>query len=270
MLDVDPPAAWPYHRCLSQSKEVHVGTGAKIAIGCVIAVVVAGIIGVAVIVGGAYWVKNKAKSKLEEVVAEQKQIDEFQQKADANPFTRPADGRIREAQLLKFLEVRKAVFAVYQKHEKELEARQHKQTADLGDVRMAFNILNEIRLAQARTEAAQGMSSEEYRFLVEQVYKSAWASEVDKSTGGTNVSEAASGASDKAAREMERQAEESGMPEEAKKAMREAAEKLRRGSEEIEEQTRSLEVPRENIELFRKHESEIKKYAMTGLEVIGL
>jgi hypothetical protein len=250
-----------------------VGTGAKIAIGCVVAVAVAGIIGVAVLVGGAYWVKSKAagvKIKLDEVAGEQKQIDEFQRKADANPFTRPADGRIREAQLLKFLEVRKAVFAVYQRHEKELNARQHKQTADLGDVRMAFSILNEIRLAQARAEAAQGMSSEEYRFLVEQVYKSAWASEMTKSTGAKSVSEAVSEGSDKAAREMERQAEQGDMPDEARRAMREAAEKLRQGSESIEEQTRSLDVPRENVELFRKYESEIKKYAMTGLEAIGL
>jgi len=243
-----------------------VGTGAKIAIGCAVAVAVVGIIVMAVIVGGAYWVKGKA----EQVAGEQKQIDEFQRKADANPFTRPADGRIREAQLLKFLEVRKAVFAVYQKHEKDLEARQHKQTADLGDVRTVFNVINEIRLAQARAEAAQGMSSEEYHFLVEQVYKSAWASEMTKATGAKNVSEAVSEGSDKAAREMERQAEQSDMPDQARHAMREAAEKLRKSSEDIEEQTRSLDVPQENIELFRKYESEIKKYAMTGLEAIGL
>ena len=242
------------------------GTGAKIAIGCLVAVAAAGIIGVAVVVGGAYWFKGKAQ----QIAGEQKQIEEFQSKADANSFTRPADGRIREAQLQKFLEVRKAVFATYQKHEKELEARKHKQGADFGDVRTLFNVINEIRLAQARTQAAQGMSSEEYRFLVEQVYKSAWASEVARSTGGKSVSEAASDASDEAAREMERQAEHAGMPEEARKAMRKAAEKLREGSEDIDEQTRSLDVPPENIELFRKYESEIKRYAMTGLEAIGL
>ncbi len=242
------------------------GTGAKIAIGCVVAVAVVGIIVVAVVVGGAYWVKGKA----EQVAADQKQIEEFQREADANAFVRPPDGRIQESQLLKFLEVRKAVFAVYQKHEKDLEARKQKQNVELGDFKKVYNVINEIRLAQARAQADRGISSEEYRFLVEQVYKSAWAFEMTKATGGKTVSEAASEASDQAAREMERQAEESGMPEEARKAMREAAEKLRKGSEGIEEQTRSLDVPRENIELFRKYESEIKKYAMTGLEAIGL
>jgi hypothetical protein len=32
----------------------------------------------------------------------------------------------------------------------------------------------------------------------------------------------------------------------------------------------SLAVPRANVELFRKHEADIKKYAMTGLAMIGL
>jgi len=32
----------------------------------------------------------------------------------------------------------------------------------------------------------------------------------------------------------------------------------------------ALAVPRENVELFRKHEAEIKKYAMTGLALVGL
>lgn len=242
------------------------GTGAKIAIGCVVAVAVIGVIGAVVIVGGAWW----AKGKLEGVAAEQKQIEELQRKADANPFTRPQDGRIEEAQLLKFLEVRKAIFAVYQKHQQDLEARKHKQTADLGDMKAVFGIINEIRLTQARALADRGMSSEEYHYLVEQVYKTLWASEMTKATGGKSISEAVSSSTDQAAREMERQAEQGEMPDQAREAMREAAERMRKGSQEIEEKAHALDVPPENIELFRKYESEIKKYAMTGLEAIGL
>jgi hypothetical protein len=33
---------------------------------------------------------------------------------------------------------------------------------------------------------------------------------------------------------------------------------------------KTLEAPRANVELFRKHEAEIKKYAMHGLELVGL
>ncbi|HLA76207.1 MAG TPA: hypothetical protein VJU18_01380 [Vicinamibacteria bacterium] len=242
------------------------GTGAKIAIGCVVAVAVAGMVVVAVVVGGAYWAKGKA----EEMAAGQQKIQDFQRQADANSFVRPSDGRITEPRLVKFLEVRKDVFAVYQKYAKDIEARKNKEQVDFGDVKTMFNVLNDIRLAQARAQAAQGMSTEEYAFMIEQVYKSAWASEVTKATGGKNLSEAASEATEQAARQMEEQAEQGGVPEQAQKAMREAAEKMRKGSEEIAEQAQALDVPPENVALFRKYESEIKKYAMTGLEAIGL
>ncbi len=242
------------------------GTGAKIAIGCVVAVAIAGMVVVAVVVGGAYWAKGKAQ----ELAAGQEKIQEYQRQADANSFVRPADGLIAEPRLLKFLEVRKDVFAAYQRHAKEIEARKNKERADLGDFKAMFTILNDVRLAQARAQATQGMSSEEYGFMVEQVYKSAWASEVTKTTGGKSLSEAAAQASEVAAREVERQSEDAGLPEEASRGMREAAEKMRQGSEEIVEKTKELEVPQENIALFRKYESEIKKYAMTGLEAIGL
>jgi hypothetical protein len=32
----------------------------------------------------------------------------------------------------------------------------------------------------------------------------------------------------------------------------------------------TLHVPRANVELFRKHEAELKKYAMHGLAFLGL
>ena len=68
------------------------GTGGKVAIGCAAAVVAAGI-GTIVVLGGlAYWAKGKA----EEFTSEQNRIDELQRKANANAFTPPADGTIRE------------------------------------------------------------------------------------------------------------------------------------------------------------------------------
>jgi hypothetical protein len=37
-----------------------------------------------------------------------------------------------------------------------------------------------------------------------------------------------------------------------------------------EDAGQALDVPRANVELFRKHEADIKKYAMHGLAFIGL
>ena len=38
----------------------------------------------------------------------------------------------------------------------------------------------------------------------------------------------------------------------------------------LDEAAKAMDVPRANVELFRKYETDIKKYAMTGLEFIGL
>ena len=86
------------------------GTAGKIAIGCGIAVLVAGIVAVVALGGIAYWVKGKA----EELTGEQNRIEELHRKANANRFAPPADGAISEDRLQKFLDVRKRVYAVYE------------------------------------------------------------------------------------------------------------------------------------------------------------
>lgn len=197
------------------------GTGGKVAIGCGIAVIVAGIVAVMALGGLAFWAKGKA----EEFTGEQRRIEELQRKANANPFTPPDDGAISEDRLQEFLEVRKRVYAVYEKHKEEFDAMVKKKQGDFGDVRKGFALINELRLAQAQALADLRMSEDEYRFLVEQVYKSMWAAEAAKA---------------------------SAPPAPAEAPPAEAA------------------VPPENIALFRKYEADIKKYAMGGLEWIGL
>ncbi len=188
------------------------------------------VVAVAVTVGGVAY---WAKGKAESIAAEQKQITDLQEQANKNPFTEPEDGVIAEPRLLKFIEVRKRVYDVYVKNEAAIKAlsENKQEKASLGDVRKAFALMNEIRLVQARAQVAEGMSDAEYAFLVQQVYKSSWAAGVADATGGKSVSEAVDQA-------------------------REAAQ--------------SMDVPAANIELFRKHEADLEKYAMSGLEWIGL
>jgi len=51
----------------------------------------------------------------------------------------------------------------------------------------------------------------------------------------------------------------------------EDARKLEQGMRQLgEEAGEALHVPRANVELFRKHEAELRKYAMSGLAFIGL
>lgn len=254
-------------------------TGVKIAIGCGVALILGIMVVAAGIFGGAYWLKGKA----EEFTGNESKIEELQQKANANAFERPADGVIREDRFVKFLDVRKRVYAVYEKHRPALEAMNQKKQGEWSDVTSGFSMINEIRMAQAQAQADIGMSEDEYRFMVEQVYKSAWASEVAKSTGGKSISEASGEMFNKAAEEIEkaRQAARAASPapgadatgetaEDADEKMEDSAEEMRKRAEEARESAKDLDVPPANIELFRKYEADIKKYAMGGLEWIGL
>jgi hypothetical protein len=144
-----------------------VGTGGKIAIGCGIAVLAAGVVAVVALGGLAFWAKGKA----EEFTGEQNRIAELHRRANANRFTPPADGAISEDRLRTFLEVRKRVYAVYEKHKEELDEMGKKKQGDFGDVRRGFALINELRLAEAQALADLAMSEDEYRFLVEQIYK---------------------------------------------------------------------------------------------------
>ena len=149
-------------------------TGVKIAIGCGVALIL-GIIVVAVGIGGAaYW----AKGKVEGLTGNERRIEELHKKANATPFERPDDGIIREDRLLKFLDIRQRVFGVYEKHRAALDAMGKKEKGDFSDLTTGLSLINEIRVAQAQALADVGMSEDEYRFMVEQVYKTAWASEV--------------------------------------------------------------------------------------------
>ena len=154
-----------------------------------------------------------------------------------------------------------------------------KKQGDWGDVTKGFSVINEIRVAQAQAQADVGMSEDEYRFMVEQVYKTAWAAEVAKATGGKSVSDAAADAYAKAAEAMEQAragarqgaAGAGASPSaEADESMNKGIEDLRKAAEETRENAHDMDVPPANIALFRKYEAEIKKYAMGGLEWIGL
>jgi hypothetical protein len=264
-------------------------TGAKVAIGCVAVLFIGGVI-VTVLLGGAvWWAKGKAQQvagELDKASGEMQRIEELQKKANANPFHDPPGGVIDEARLVKFLEVRKRVYQVYKTHEPEIEARKNKKQGDLGDVAAFVGLVNEIRGAQAQAQADLGMSDDEYRFMVHQIYKTMWATQVAKETGGKTVSEAAGEAYDKAARAMQDAAAETReaeararsrgddsareLSEEARKAVSEGADELEKHAREVHDGARELDVPASNIALFQKYEADIKKYAMTGMEWLGL
>jgi hypothetical protein len=248
-----------------------VSTGAKIAIGCAVALLAAGIVVVVVLGAGAFWLKGKAQEIGGNISARTTEIAEYDRKANANPFTRPEDGVIEEARLLKFLEVRKQVYAVYEQHKADFEGMEKKKEAGLSDMMKFGGLVVDIKLAQAKALAAEGMSESEYAFMIESVYKSAWASGFEKDTG-KQLSQYAQDAlkqAKEAARQGTEAARKAGVPG-AEGVSPEDLDEIQKEVDDSSSSLHSLDVPKANIELFRKHEAELKKYAMGGLEMIGL
>ncbi len=244
--------------------------GAKIALGCGCLVLLVGVAIVVVFGVGAFWAKGKLKQvtgDLEKMSGKTQQIEALEKKANANPYTAPADGVIPEARFLKFLETRKRVYPVYERFKADIEAldAQHKgeKEPSLSGVLAAggkvAEIFTEARLAQMQALADVGMSEQEYRDIQVAVYKRAWAAESQKESGKLPAEALREAA---AAAESQR-GTATGLPAEEQR-------KLNESMKELGQAAQALEVPKANVELFRRHEADIKKYAMTGLELIGL
>lgn len=247
-------------------------TGAKVAIGCVVAVVLAVGAVIAVVVGGAWWAKGKIEQVAGNAAEKAKEMDRYQKKANANPFTVPADSVVPETRLVKFIEVRKGVYAVYQAHQPEFERMKDKKDADLSDVMTVGGLLVDARLALTKGLADQGMNEEEYNFIVQQVYKSAWASAAQKETGrqpSEAVKEGARQAQEQFGEAM-KQVRDSQGEKVSEEDQRKAASALKELSEQAEKGAEMMRVPQANIDLFRKYEADLKKYAMEGLAMAGL
>lgn len=248
-------------------------TGAKIAIGCGVAALLAVVVLVVGVFGVAWWGKQKldqATGGLERMADAQKEIGRYQEQANRHAFTAPSDGVIEEDRLLKFLAVRRDVFGVYEKHKDVLERYSKLDKPDLGAIGTSLQMINELRLAQAKAQAREGLSDDEYQYLVHQVYKTAWAAGVAGQTGGKQASQVAREGMGRAAEEMRKQLDNPSLSEEQRAQLEAALKQMEEQAQAAGRAAQELDVPEANLELFRRHEAEIKKFSMTGLEWIGL
>jgi hypothetical protein len=260
------------------------GAGTRMLAGCGCASLGAAVVVVAGLGLGTWWLKNRATEVaggLEALTSTTSEIDEWERRANANPYHAPPDGVIPEARLLAFLDVRRAVHAVYLTHEMDLEALQ--RSAQAGDVtasaselvRLGGNVVrmfNELRLAQVKALAESGMSEEEYYAIQTAVYVAAGAWQTSETTGALPAE-----AMTRTARQVRETmkagietARERGVP--GSDRLSEAdVQRLEDALAEVETRgAEALTVPPANVELFRRHEDAIRKYAMHGLALLGL
>jgi len=232
----------------------------KVAIGCIAVSVIACFLLIAGLVAVGYWAKNK----VQEVASGGPAVEEARRAANAVPFTRPADSRLDEARLVKFIEVRSDVFSVYEKYRGELESRvksvKEGKSFDLGDVSTGLTMVSEVHKAEALALARHGMSEAEYAFITEEVYKAMWSASPGADAATRAIQEQVEAAT--------RQAENADLPPEARAALAAARAEMATGAKDAAREMQALAPSSENAALFKKYETDLKRYAMPGLQVL--
>lgn len=238
-------------------------------IGC-IAVVVGVIV---VIAAGGFFVRSKFKEFTEGSGDAEKTT---QQLSKDYPFTPPADGVITEDQIKRFLAARKQIYSVYQKYESEFKKLEGKD-ADLSVLTKGWGFWKELRNEHARALAAQRMSPEEYRYIVNAVYKTWAASGTREALKDGSFEDAAERQLKETIESMDRQLKDPGTPEVTKKALQKTRDEMQKQLDRLADNTvvKKMDdtldsIPPENLALLKKYETEIGKYSMAGLELVGL
>lgn len=234
----------------------------KISLGCLAASVIALFLLVAGLVGLGYWAKNR----VEEFTGGGPEVEAARQAANAAPFSTPAGNLVSEARLVRFIEVRAAVYSVYEKYREEIESRLAKvkegKPVDFADISTGLTFMGEIQRAETLALAKYQMSEREYAFIAGEVYKSMWSDRAEGAKAMEGMASAARSAADAMAAAK---GQEGALPPEAREALAKAREGMAEGVEDASRQLASIRTSPENEALFRKYEADLKKYAMPGL-----
>ena len=246
----------------------------KIAIGCGMVVMLA-VVGICVtIFFGARWAKHKIDDTVKTVTGDSSQIEDYTRRANESPFTPPVDGVVGEDQLKRYLEVRKDIYSVYLKYQDELE-KKRAEDVSASDFTRALGAINELRLAQAKGLASARMNEAEYRFVKTAIYQAFLATATQGATGkqmSEVLRDSAKQMDENSRRALEQagKVKVDGVGQASPEQIRAAQEKMREMMAKAADNAEQLRVPEQNLVLFRRYKPEIDKYAMNGLDLIGL
>jgi hypothetical protein len=256
------------------------GAGTKVLAGCGCLAILATTVLVAGLGLGLFWLKDRTRG-LEKVRTTSQEIDRWEREANAHDWEPPADGVLAEPRVRAFLDVRRRVHEVYETYEDEL-GQLRKKLEDrtgppaLGDILSTggttVEMFEQLRLAQVRALAEAKMPEAEYDSIRNALYVAAAVSRAEGRTG--RLPAEAVGEATREVQEAVRAGLEAARREGVPGAGGLSEADLRRLDEALSEAgesgTEALAVPPENVELYRKYETEIDKYAMHGLALLGL
>lgn len=243
-------------------------SGAKgFLIGCIVVVVVA-LVGVGV---GGYMLKNWVQKKSAEVgnvlgtkdSEYGKKVAELKQKY---PFTAPEDKVVTEAQLLRYLAVRKSLYSVWKQHEAEFKQMAEKKET-VSTAFKGLEVMQEVRKVQVVALEAQKMGPDEYAFMDSSVY-------------GVSMARMMNGLAESVVQSqidmLDKQLKEPNLTEDARKQLTEMRQQLETGlaekrkTEQAQIDQQIAAIPPQNAELFKLHQKEIDELWMDGLQNLGM
>jgi|GEM_PF-4450928 len=239
-----------------------------VLIGCGV-VVLAGIIAIA---AGGFFVR----SKIQEFAKGGDYTEKTDQLSKDYPFHPPESGIITEQQMLRFLAVRKRVHAVYGRYESEFKKLENKDQ-NLSVVTKGWSFVKDIRKEHADALAEQKMSPEEYRYIVNEVYKTWMAAGTKDVLKDKSFRDVAQKELKDSIAKIDSQLADPSTPEAARKALQKTRDELQSQLQDLDQNSvvNTMDstlnsIPPENLKLFQKHEKELKEYSMAGLELAGL
>lgn len=192
------------------------------------------------------------------------------------PFTPPSDNVITDDELTRYLSVRKSVFDVYKKHKEEIDKLSKQSNPDWSGAMNSLGILNDVHMAKVDSLQENHLGPDEYEYLTKMIY-STWAAATTKDAlKDKSLKQLGSDTLKSQIEGLDKQINDPKANPEVKKQLQAVRDQLQKQLDELQtnpEYSKPDEalnsIPQQNIDLFKKHEEEIKKYSLAGLEMLG-
>lgn len=231
-------------------------------------VIVIGVVGIGV---GGYMLKNWVHTKSEQVgnllgtkdSEYGKKSEELQKEY---PFVEPADHLISEAQLQRFLSVRKSLHSIWKQHEAEFKEMEKNKERISGALK-GLEIVQEVRKVQLAALEKAKMSPNEYAYVDSAVYGAMVMEMTNRLANDLIQLEI-----DNVNKQLE-QPGTTGTAREKLTEMKHSMEKMladKKAAQQQEIDSRIAATPAENTQLFKLHEQEINQYWMEGLQSLTM
>ncbi len=146
--------------------------------GCIIALVIVGIIAVVVMIGVNLFyqkVKGFGEDYLGVIGASPKMIEQVKELNHDFPFEEPEDGTVTEDQITRFIDIKQSFVDRIKDHEEEfkkLDEAKAQGESGFQEFRQAIKVLSDLRRDFLTALSEHKMSPKEYRFLSLQIYTS--------------------------------------------------------------------------------------------------